>query len=92
MDALTAGVVIAANVYSLAWLMTYQRGGARYKKWVSGFAWLLICALGGQVVEIGLNHALATLADAALACVVAVCVHHARGNVSCLLGNRRWCR
>jgi len=93
MDALTAGIVIAANGYSLAWLLTYHRGDSTYKKWVSVTAWLLICALGGQVVEIGLNHSLATLSDAVVACVIAACVRNARGNVACLISrDRRWCR
>lgn len=88
MQSLTAGIVIAANLYSLAWLLTFRRGCATYKPWVSVAAYALVLALGGQVVEVGLNHAMATVADVALAVLVAVFIHRARGNVACLVSGR----
>ncbi|KKO71855.1 phage holin family protein [Kerstersia gyiorum] len=83
-----AGIVIAANVYSLAWLLSYRRGRANFKRCVSLLAYALVLTLGGQVVEVGLNHAIATPADAALAALVAVFIHRARGNVACLIYRR----
>lgn len=79
-----AGIVIAANVYSLAWLLSYRRGSANFKRCVSWLAYALVLALGGQVVEVGLNHAIATPADAGLAILLSVFIHRARGNVACL--------
>lgn len=88
MQSLTAGMVIAANLYSLVWLLTFRRGCATYKLWVSVAAWLLVLALGGQVVEVGLNHAMATVADVGLATLIALFIHRARGNVACLVQGR----
>lgn len=81
-------IVSGAWLYVTCRLMCFRRNGARYRKWVSGAAYVLMCGAFARVVAILIQHQPTHLSEAAIALTVAVLVWRSRGNVAYMLGGR----
>ncbi|MFP3567302.1 phage holin family protein [Paraburkholderia sp. SIMBA_030] len=79
--------LIALTAYSVAALciLVYRRDGARHRRHVSWFAWLLLVMLGGSAIELALHAKSAGYFEAVRAVLFAVLIFGARGNVARLL-------
>ncbi|HDR9024815.1 TPA: phage holin family protein [Burkholderia vietnamiensis] len=79
--------LIALIAYSVAALriLAYRRDGARHRRHVSWFAWLLLVALGGSAIELALHANAVGYFEATRAVLFAVFIFGARGNVARLL-------
>lgn len=79
---LIASIIVVANILTAARLICYRRCGARYRPLMSLLAYLLIVCAGGQVIDVLVNHAQASLWQAGMSVVVAALVLRSRGNVA----------
>jgi len=72
----------AAYFVSIALLLTYRRGHARYRGAVAWFAWLLLVILGGSLIELVLAPGNVGLFEAGRAVLISLFVWGVRGNVA----------
>jgi hypothetical protein len=79
--------LIAFVAYSVAALriLAYRRDGARHRRHVSLFAWLLLVALGGSAIELVMHAKTVGLFEAVRAVLFSVLVFVSRGNVARML-------
>jgi hypothetical protein len=77
-------IIVIANIITATRLICYQRNGARYRPIMSAFAYVLIVCSGGQVIDLLINNATATVWQAGTSIIVAALILRAKGNVACV--------
>ncbi|URV25011.1 phage holin family protein [Burkholderia gladioli] len=82
-------VAFAAHLAVIVRVLAYRRDGARHRFHVAWAAWAIVAVSGGAGIEL-LLHARATgFFQAALAVLLAILVHLARGDIAHLLRSKQ---
>ncbi|NYT68824.1 phage holin family protein [Pusillimonas noertemannii] len=85
MDMIIALIAITANVLTLIRLISYRRGGSRYKFGASLLAYLLLVASGVYLLALAFNLTSTSIWAALVSLVVSALVWRARGNCAAIV-------